>query len=73
MFKNNVFKASVDTKQWFFAACTRAAKTMAEAALALLSAAATISQVDWAVVGGTALLAGAASLLASVAGLPEVQ
>lgn len=72
MFQNSVFRASTDTKQWFRAAGVRAVKTMAQVAVAMLPAAATISQVDWAVVGGTAALAGIASLLTSVAGVPEV-
>ena len=71
MFQNSVWKASTDTKQWFQAAGIRAVKTMAQTAVALLPAAATICQVDWAVVAGTSLLAGAASVLTSVAGLPE--
>lgn len=57
---------------WLKAAAIRAAKTMAQTAVALLPASATISGVDWRVVLGTAALAGVASLLTSVAGLPEV-
>ena len=72
MFKNSVFKVSIDTKQWMRAAGIRAVKTTAEAAVALIPAAATISQVDWGVVAGTALLSGILSLLTSVAGIPEV-
>lgn len=61
------------TKQWLKAAGIRAVKTMAQAALALLPASATIMAVDWKVVIGTALLAGAASMLTSLAGLPELE
>ena len=71
MFKNSVFKVSTDTKQWMRAAGIRAVKTTAQAAVALIPAAATISQVDWDVVAGTAL-SGILSLLTSVAGIPEV-
>lgn len=60
------------TKQWFRAAGIRAIKTMAQTAVALLPAAAMITDVDWAVVVGTAALAGIASLLTSIAGLPEI-
>jgi len=60
-------------KTWLKAAGIRAAKTMAQTAVAMLPAAATITQVDWITVIGTAALAGAASMLTSVAGLPEVQ
>lgn len=73
MFKNNVFKASVSTKEWLKAAGVRAAKTMAQVAVAMLPAAATIQQVDWITVIGTAALAGVTSLLTSVAGVPEVE
>ncbi len=58
-------------KNWLRAAGIRAAKTMAQTAAAMLPAAATISAVDWTTVLGTAVLAGVASLLTSLAGLPE--
>lgn len=60
-------------KTWIKAAGIRAAKTMAQTAVALLPASATISAVDWKVVVGTAALAGVASVLTSLAGLPEIE
>lgn len=60
------------SKTWLKAAGIRAVKTVAQTAVALLPAAATITSVDWKVVLGTAALAGVASLLMSLAGLPEV-
>ncbi len=64
---------SKKTKEWLKAAGIRAGKTAAQTAAALLPAAATIQQVDWLTVLGTAALAGIASLLTSAAvGLPEV-
>ncbi len=60
-------------KTWIKAAGIRAAKTMAQTAVALLPASATISAVDWKVVVGTAALAGVASILTSLAGLPEIE
>lgn len=39
----------------------------------MLPAAATITAVDWKTVAGTAALAGVASLLTSVKGLPELK
>ena len=60
-------------KTWIKAAGIRAAKTMAQTAVALLPASATISAVDWKVVVGTAALAGVASILTSMAGLPEIE
>ena len=73
MFKNNVFNVSVNTVEWFKAAMTRAVKTMAQTAVGLIPAAVTITEVDWKVVVGSALLAGVVSLLTSVAGVPEVK
>ncbi len=60
------------TKQWYKAAAIRAVKTIAQTIVAMLPAAATITAVDWKTVLGTAALAGIASLLTSVKGLPEV-
>lgn len=60
------------SKQWWKAAGIRAVKTFAQTAVAMLPVAATISDVQWWTVLGTAALAGVASLLTSVAGLPEV-
>ena len=51
---------SKKTKKWLKAAGIRAAKTVAQTAVALLPAAATLSQVDWMTVAGTAALAGVA-------------
>lgn len=61
------------TKKWIKAAGVRAVKTVAQSALAMLPAAATITEVDWKVVIGTAALAGVASILTSLKGLPEVK
>ncbi len=72
MFRNCVFRADVNTVQWMRAAVRRAVKTMAQAAVAMLPAAATITAVDWKTVAGTAVLAGGASILTSLAGLPEL-
>lgn len=73
MFKNCVFKVSVDTRKWVKAAGVRAIRTTAQTALALIPAGVTIEAVDWKVVLSTSILAGAVSLLTSVAGIPEVK
>lgn len=73
MFTHNAFNPSTDTKKWAKAAMVRAIKTTAQAAVALMPAAATITQVDWKTIIGTSLLAGLASMLTSVAGLPEAK
>ena len=61
------------SKLWFKAAAVRAVKTMAQTAVAMLPVAVSITEVNWLTVAGTAALAGIASLLTSVAGLPEVK
>lgn len=61
------------TKLWFKAAAVRALKTLAQTAVAMLPVAATIQEVNWLTVAGTAALAAVASLLTSLAGLPEVK
>lgn len=61
-----------DWKKWWQAAGIRAARTVAQNAVALIPAAAAITEVDWAVVAGTAVLAGIMSFLTSLAGLPEL-
>lgn len=61
------------TKNWWKAAAVRAVKTMAQTAVAMLPVAATITEINWLAVAGTAALAGVASLLTSLAGLPEVE
>ena len=60
-------------KKWIKEAGVRAIKTMAQTAVAMIPAAATITQVDWITVAGTVALAGTLSILTSVAGLPEVE
>lgn len=59
--------------KWWAAAGTRAIKTIAQAAIAAIGTTAMLHQVDWIVVGSTAAMAGALSLLTSLAGLPEVE
>ena len=59
--------------KWAKAAGIRAVKTVAQTAVSMIPVAVTISQVDWLTVAGTAALAGVASILTSVAGLPEVK
>ena len=60
-------------KNFWIAALIRALRTICQAAVALIPAAVTITQVDWLTVLGSALLAGVVSLLTSIAtGLPEV-
>lgn len=60
-------------KTWAKAAGIRAVKTVAQTAVGVIGASAMISEVNWLTVVSAAGLAGAVSLLTSVAGLPEVK
>ena len=60
------------SKKWWKAAGIRAIKTVAQTAVATIGTTMALHEVDWLMVGSTALLAGILSLLTSVAGLPEV-
>ena len=72
MFKNCVFKVSVNTRKWAKAACVRAIKTVAQTAVATIGTAAAMGAVDWKLVVSASALSGVISLLTSVAGIPEV-
>ena len=60
-------------KLWLKAAGMRAIKTLAQTAVATIGTAAMLSEVNWLMVGSASVLAGALSLLTSVAGLPELK
>lgn len=60
------------TKAWLKAAGIRAARTFAQVAVAQISVAVMIQQVDWLAVASVAGLAAILSILTSLAGLPEV-
>lgn len=60
------------SNKWLKCAGIRAVKTAAQTAVAMLPVAAAINQVDWKMVAGTASLAFVASMLTSLAGIPEV-
>ncbi len=61
------------TKEFWKAAAIRAIRTIAQTAVATIGTTAVIEEVNWLVVGSSALLAGVLSLLTSIStGLPEV-
>lgn len=62
-----------NTGEWIKAAVIRAIRTAAQTAVAMLPVAASIAEVDWRAVAGTAALAAVASILTSLGGLPEVE
>lgn len=69
--KNCVFKASVNTKKWIKAAAIRAVKTMAQVAGSMLVIGA-FNETAWSLAIQTTLVAGLASVLTSITGIPEV-
>lgn len=73
MFKNCVFKVSVDTQKWMKSAIIRAVKTMAQTAVSVIAVESTVATVDWNLAASSAVVAGVVSILTSVAGLPEVK
>lgn len=73
MFKNCVLKPNVDTVEWCKKAGIRAAKTMAQTAVALIGTSAFVESVDWKMVASGAVVSGVVSILTSVAGIPEVE
>lgn len=61
-------------KSWIKAACVRAAKTIAQTTVGMLTGNMVgIMDVDWMAVLSVSAMAGVVSLLTSVAGLPEVK
>ena len=64
--KNKVIK-------WIKAAGVRALRTAAQTALATLGTSALMGEVNWVAVGSASALAAIASLLTSLAGLPELK
>ena len=63
---------SEHTKKWMKPAGIRAIKTVAQTAVATIGTAVLLTDVSWVAVASASVLAGALSLLTSVAGLPEV-
>lgn len=73
MFKNNVFKVDVDTKEWLKYATLRAIKTTAQTAVSMLTVGQAFGEVNWMNVCSVAVTSGIISILTSVAGIPEVK
>lgn len=64
-------KMSNKTKKWLKAAGIRAAKTMAQTAVSLITVGNAVTDMDWVAIVGVSVTAGIVSVLTSVAGLPE--
>lgn len=74
MFKNNVFKASVSTKQWLVATATRTVRSVAFTALSLITASGTtMGSVNWELVLSSVGMTAIVTVLTCIAGVPEVK
>lgn len=63
----------MNTKEFWIAAASRAARTFCQTAVATIGTAALMSEVNWTVVASASALAAILSILTSIAtGLPEV-
>lgn len=63
---------TVRTKTWIKAAAVRAIKTFAQTMVASLTVGAAISDISWRTLLSVSAVAALASILTSIAGLPEV-
>ena len=60
-------------KDWIKAAGVRAIKTFAQTMLSMITVGAAISEIDWLYIASCSAVALVASVLTSVAGLPELE
>lgn len=60
-------------KNWVKAAGVRAIRTVAQTAIATIGTATVLGDINWIIVGSSAVVAGILSILTSIAGLPEVK
>lgn len=72
MFKNCVFKVSVNTQKWIKAAAVRAVKTFAQTAGSMITVGAAVSELDWGYIASVSTVALVYSVVTSIAGIPEV-
>ena len=73
MFKNNVFKVDVDTKECMRCASIRAVKTMAQVAASMITVGQALNEINWSSVLSVSVTAGIYSLVMSIGGIPEVK
>ena len=59
--------------KWIKAAGVRAIKTVAQTAVGMITVGAAVSEINWMYVASVSAVAGVASLLTSLAGIPEVE
>ena len=58
MFKNNVFKMDVDTKEWMKCASVRAVKTMAQTMASMITVGQALSEINWSYILSVSVTAG---------------
>ena len=72
MFKNTVFKPSVNTIEWLKKAGIRAVKTFAQTFAGFITVGMAMSEINWKYAASVALVSAIYSIATSVAGIPEV-
>lgn len=60
-------------KKWCKCAGVRAIKTMAQTAVSLITVGNLVTDMDWIAIASISITAGIASVLTSIAGIPEVE
>ena len=73
MFKNNVFKVSVNTKEWFKKAVVRSVKTFAQSMASLMTVGAALNEINWGYIASVSVVSAIYSIATSMAGIPEVE
>lgn len=73
MFKNNVFKVSVSTKEWIKNALIRAVKTFAQTFGGFLTVGAALNDINWLLALSVSATAMILSIVTSIGGIPEVK
>lgn len=64
---------SIFSKKWWRASAVRSLKTFSQTAVAMITVGSAVTDVDWIAVLSVSATAAVASLLTSIAGLPEVE
>lgn len=73
MFKNNVFRPSVNTTKWIKGSATRALKTFAQTLGGSITIGMALNEVNWRYALSVACVSAIYSIITSVAGIPEVE
>lgn len=69
----DTIRKTILNKEWWILASVRAMKTFAQATVSMLPVGVCITEVQWWMVLGTALLAAICSMFTSIAGIPELK